>query len=256
MRATVVPACIGVRVRRVVRGRQAALSACVCVVRGRQSRLSVWVCLVRGQSRLSAAEEHVRRKIGDRLLKAGLISDRDLRAALSEQERTGERLGAVLVRLELVSERQVARTLAQQLGLAYVNLAAHPPDPAALVLIPRELASKRVSIAVRFEDDTLVVATADPLLLESREDVETTVGSPVRPAVATRTDILRAIQTGYAARPIPAPIAAETTCRRCGGPLRTGWRFCPFCASSTAAPRWPVSSAADRDLKPAAGGFR
>jgi hypothetical protein len=216
----------------------------------------VWVCLVRGQSRLSAAEEHVRRKIGDRLLKAGLISDRDLRAALSEQERTGERLGAVLVRLELVSERQVARTLAQQLGLAYVNLAAHPPDPVALVLIPRELASKRVSIAVRFEDDTLVVATADPLLLESREDVETTVGSPVRPAVATRTDILRAIQTGYAARPIPAPIAAETTCRRCGGPLRTGWRFCPFCASSTAAPRWPVSSAADRDLKPAAGGFR
>ncbi len=178
----------------------------------------------------------MRRKIGDRLLKAGLISDRDLRAALSEQERTGERLGAVLVRLELVSERQVARTLAQQLGLAYVNLAAHPPDPAALVLIPRELASKRVSIAVRFEDDTLVVATADPLFLESREDVETTVGSPVRPAVATRTDILRAIQTGYAARPIPAPIAAETTCRRCGGPLRTGWRFCPFCASSTAAP--------------------
>jgi hypothetical protein len=207
--------------------------------------------------RLPRPEEHVRRKIGDRLLRAGLISDRDLQVALAEQALTGERLGAVLVRLELVSERQVARTLAQQLGLAYVNLTDHPPDPAALVLIPRELASKRVSVAVRFEDAALIVATADPLLLEAGHDVETMVGSPVRPAVATRTDILRAIQTGYATRPIPAPAAADTACSRCGGPLRTGWRFCPFCASSTAARSGlRVSTIVDQHLKPAVGGLR
>ena len=49
----------------------------------------------------------MREKIGDRLLRAGLISDRDLRTALAEQARTGERLGAVMVRLDVVSERQV-----------------------------------------------------------------------------------------------------------------------------------------------------
>ena len=72
-----------------------------------------------------------------------MISERDLQAALAEHERTGERLGAVLVRLELVDERQVARTLAQQLGLAYVNLADQPPDPAVLDADSRELASRQ-----------------------------------------------------------------------------------------------------------------
>ena len=201
----------------------------------------------------------MREKIGDRLLRAGLISDRDLRTALAEQARTGERLGAILVRLDVVSERQVARTLAQQLGLAYVNLADHPPDPAALVLIPREVASRHESVAVRFQDAALIVASADPTQLDSQGDVESIVGSPVMPAVATRSDILRAIQTGYASRPAPVPVPVSgSACRRCGGELGTGWRFCPFCASSTggwAGKRVPTTSEA-LVLKPAAGGFR
>ncbi len=202
----------------------------------------------------------MRRRIGDRLIRAGLISDRDLRAALAEQARTGERLGAILVRLDVVSEWQVARTLAQQLGLAYVNLTDHPPDPAALVLIPREVASRHESVAVRFQDAALIVASADPTQLESNGDVESMVGSPVTPAVATRSDILRVIQTGYSARPrsVPVPAVSANVCGRCGGELGAGWRFCPFCASSTGGrpgkrlpthPGTPV-------LKPAAGGFR
>jgi hypothetical protein len=202
----------------------------------------------------------VRRRIGDRLIRAGLISDRDLRTALAEQARTGERLGAVLVRLDVVSERQVARTLAQQLGLAYVNLADQPPDPAALVLIPREVASRHESVAVRFQDAALIVATADPTQLDSKGDVASVVGSPVTPAVATRSDILRAIQTGYATRPtaIPVAVVSANACGRCGGELGAGWRFCPFCASSTggrAGRRVPASPERPA-LKPAAGGFR
>jgi len=202
----------------------------------------------------------VRRRIGDRLIRAGLISDRDLRTALGEQARTGERLGAILVRLDVVSERQVARTLAQQLGLAYVNLADHPPDPAALVLIPREVASRHESVAVRFQDAALIVATADPTQLDSKGDVESMVGSPVTPAVATRSDILRAIQTGYTTRPapVPVPVVSASACGRCGGELGAGWRFCPFCASSTGGrPGKRVLTSPDSSvLKPAAGGFR
>jgi hypothetical protein len=202
----------------------------------------------------------VRRRIGDRLLRAGLICDRDLRTALAEQARTGERLGAILVRLDVVSERQVARTLAQQLAIAYVNLADHPPDPAAFVLIPREVASRHESVAVRFQDAALIVATADPTQLDSKGDVESMVGSPVTPAIATRSDILRAIQTGYATRPapVPGPIVSGNACGRCGGELGAGWRFCPFCASSTAgtAGKRIATTPEPPVLKPAAGGFR
>jgi hypothetical protein len=201
----------------------------------------------------------VRRKIGDCLIKAGLISHDDLQRALAEHRRTGERIGAVLVRHELVSEPEVARMLAQQLGLAYINLTSNPPDAAVLGLIPRELASKRLSVAARFEDDVLVVATADPLHFAMAREVEAMVGSPVKPAVATRSDILRAIQTGYAAVPHAQPAGGDAvhTCRRCAGALEPGWRFCPFCASSTALrPGWRVSRPGARHLKPAAGEFR
>ena len=202
----------------------------------------------------------MRRKIGDSLIRAGWISEQDLQVALAEHRRTGERLGAVLVRLELADERQIARTLALQLGLAYVNLADQPPDPAVLTLIPQELASRRVSVAVRFEQAALIVATADPLVFAIGREVESTLGAPVKPAVATRSDILRVIHSGYgAASPPPRPVSLSTPsqiCRRCAGNLQPGWRFCPNCSTSTTIrPAWrPAATATDEILKPAVGG--
>ena len=91
----------------------------------------------------------MRKKIGECLIQAGLITEDDLRVALAEHKRTGERLGVVLVRMNLATEKQIAKALAFQLGFPYVNLAENPPDPAAVVLIPKEVALKRVCIAVR-----------------------------------------------------------------------------------------------------------
>ena len=81
---------------------------------------------------LAVKRSAVRRKIGDSLVRAGFDFRQDLQAALAEHRRTGQRLGAVLVRLDLADERQIARMLALQLGLAYLNLADQPPDPAVL----------------------------------------------------------------------------------------------------------------------------
>ena len=89
----------------------------------------------------------MRKKIGECLVQAGLITETDLQTALVEHKRSGERLGTVLVRLNLASERQIAKTLAYQLGFSYVNLAENPPDPAAVILIPKEVALKRTCVA-------------------------------------------------------------------------------------------------------------
>ena len=72
----------------------------------------------------------MRKKIGECLIQAGLITDDDLRRALAEHKRTGERLGVVLVRMNLATEKQIAKALAFQLGFPYINLAENPPDPA------------------------------------------------------------------------------------------------------------------------------
>ena len=139
----------------------------------------------------------VRKKIGECLIQAGLITEEELQVALAEHKRTGERIGAVLVRLNFATEKQITKALAYQLGFAYTNLAEEPPDPQAIVLIPREVALKRICVAVRLEKNVLTVAMSDPLLFSLVQDLEFQTGHRIKQVVATKTDILTAIEHGY-----------------------------------------------------------
>src|SRR5689334_4688906 len=139
----------------------------------------------------------MRKKIGECLIQAGLITEDDLQVALAEHKRTGERVGVVLVRMNLATEKQIAKALAFQLGFPYINLAENPPESAAVVLIPKEVSLKRVCVAVSLEKNLLTVAMSDPLLFSLVQDLEFQTGYRIKQVVATRGDILDAIQTGY-----------------------------------------------------------
>ncbi len=139
----------------------------------------------------------MRKKIGECLIQAGLITETDLQIALAEHKRTGDRLGAVLVRMNLATEKQIAKALAHQLGFSYVNLAENPPDPTAVVLIPKDESVKRVCVAISFEKNLLTVAMADPLLFSLVQDLEFQTGYRIKQVVATAVEILDAIQKSY-----------------------------------------------------------
>ena len=166
----------------------------------------------------------MRKKLGECLIQAGLISEDDLQAALAEHKRTGERLGAVLVRLNLATERQIAKALAYQLGFPYLNLSENPPEIAAVTLIAKDVALKRSCVAVRLDKNLLTVAMADPLLFSLVQDLEFQTGYRIKQVVATRADILEAIAAGYPdkalmrssgpAAGVPAPRAAARDPKR------------------------------------------
>jgi type IV pilus assembly protein PilB len=139
----------------------------------------------------------VRKKIGECLIQAGLITEDDLRTALLEHKRTGERLGVVLVRMNLATEKQIAKALAFQLGFPYINLSENPPDQAAVILIPKDVALKRICVAVGLEKNLLTVAMSDPLLFSLVQDLEFQTGYRIKQVVSTRGDIVDAIETGY-----------------------------------------------------------
>src|SRR5690242_5957621 len=139
----------------------------------------------------------LRKKIGECLVQAGLITETDLQTALVEHKRSGERLGSVLVRMNLATERQIAKALAYQLGFSYVNLAENPPDPSAVVLISKDVALKRTCIAIAVEKNLLTVAMADPLLFSLVQDLEFQTGYRIKQVVATRADIIESIASGY-----------------------------------------------------------
>ncbi|MEO8680006.1 MAG: ATPase, T2SS/T4P/T4SS family [Vicinamibacterales bacterium] len=169
----------------------------------------------------------MRKKLGECLIQAGLITEDDLRTALTEHKRTGERLGAVLVRLNLATERQIAKALAYQLGFPYLNLSEMPPDPNIVILIPKEVALKRSCVAIRLDKNLLTVAMADPLLFSLVQDLEFQTGYRIKQVVATRADIMDAIAAGYpdkalmrtggAAGQMPATRPAPTRDAAAGG---------------------------------------
>src|SRR2546427_9331872 len=99
--------------------------------------------------------------------------------------------------MNLATEKQIAKALALQLGFPYVNLPENPRDPSAVILIPKEVATKRVCIAVILEKNLLTVAMSDPLLFSLVQDLEFQTGYRIKQVVSTRGDILDAIQTCY-----------------------------------------------------------
>jgi type IV pilus assembly protein PilB len=139
----------------------------------------------------------LRKKLGETLVQAGLLSEEDLRTALTEHKRTGERLGIVLVRLNMATEHQIAKTLAHQLGFPYVNLAENPPELSVSTLIPKDLAIKRACIAWRLEKNVLTVAMADPLLFNLVQDLGFRTGYRIKQVISTRSEILEAIALAY-----------------------------------------------------------
>jgi type IV pilus assembly protein PilB len=139
-----------------------------------------------------------KKRLGDILCEAGLISPDQLKKALEEHRlSTGKRLGEILIQLKIATESAIARTLSSQLGFQYVDLLTVPVEPEAIARIPESLAKKHQAIPVSIEDSLLRVAFADPLDYESIRDLGFSSGCTIRPVIATRKDILEAIERHY-----------------------------------------------------------
>jgi len=101
-------------------------------------------------------------RLGDILIREGLITREQLSAALSEQKSTGHRLGYVLVKLGLVQELEVTKVLARQYRMPAVDLSRFEVDQKVLKMVPGDFALKHIVLPLKREGRTLTVAMADP----------------------------------------------------------------------------------------------
>jgi type IV pilus assembly protein PilB len=142
------------------------------------------------------AKEH--KRLGDLLIDENIITPQDLADAIAEQRRTGELLGATLVRMGLVTESQVMKTLQLQLGLPLVDLAEVAADEQALALVKEELARKYSALPLEIEGrKTLVIAMSDPLNVAALEDLRFHSNMFIKPVLALATQIQDAIERYY-----------------------------------------------------------
>ena len=138
-----------------------------------------------------------KKRLGDILCEAGLITQDQLRKALDEHRKTSKRLGEILIQNKIATESAIAQTLSSQLGFQYLELGTVAIEPEAILLIPESLARKHQAIPISTEGNTLLVALADPLAYESIRDLGFSSGYTIRPVIATRKDILESIDRHY-----------------------------------------------------------
>ena len=102
-----------------------------------------------------------------------------------------------LGRRGVIEEEQVASALAQRLRIPYVNLASHTFEPDTVSLIREEVATKYRVVAIRQDEDSLVVATANPVDHEAVRAIEFATGRRVRLVVATGSALTDALNRAY-----------------------------------------------------------
>ncbi len=106
--------------------------------------------------------ENGRVPLGRLFVESGLLNDAQVEDALFEGSQTGERLGEIVVRRGLISEEDLAKTLAEQWSLSYVDRASIFFDPGALGSLSREDAQHLEAMPTRVQDGRIVVAVAEP----------------------------------------------------------------------------------------------
>lgn len=138
----------------------------------------------------------LRKRLGDLLVESGLISMEQLQTALKEKG-SSQRLGDALLQRGYITEQQLIEVLEYQLGIPHISLYRYPFDTNLFTLIPKEMARRNLIIPLKKNGEKLFVAMADPMDFIVIDDLRLSTGFQIETAIATKDDILRAINKFY-----------------------------------------------------------
>ena len=139
-----------------------------------------------------------RKKLGQILVGAGLITEDQLVEALAEQKNTkGKHLGRIIVEKKWARNEDICQALSQQLNIPYVKLSELEISKEVLQTITRKRANRKLIFPYRMTGRRLRLAMANPLDYTTIDEVKFRTGLDISVAVATEEDIREAIDNHY-----------------------------------------------------------
>jgi MSHA biogenesis protein MshE len=136
-------------------------------------------------------------RLGDLLIKQGLLTDEQLKLALDEQKRSGRKLGRIVVDSAYVTEDNISRALARQLNADFVDLKSFNPDANLIKLLPENHARRFRAMVLSEKNGALVVGFADPTDMQVFDDISRLLHREVDLAVVSESQLLAAIDRLY-----------------------------------------------------------
>lgn len=144
-------------------------------------------------------------KLGELLVRAGVLDEFKLKAALAEQQRWGGRLGRILVEMNFVHEDLLVKALSKQLGVPRARLDKAEIPAEILSRIDPQFAAQNAVCPERYLPDKkiLVIAMADPTNVSAIDELRFKTGLRVETSLAGELEITQAIDRMFYGR---API--------------------------------------------------
>lgn len=136
-------------------------------------------------------------KLGELLVERKRISEHQLAEALTEQKRTGRKLGRVLTDIGAISESEMHQCLAEYLDIPFVDLAHMSFDPKAVSRLPENHARRYRALVLKADSRGLLVGMADPTDIFAVDELTRLLGQTPRLALASESDLLRTIDVVY-----------------------------------------------------------
>ncbi len=143
--------------------------------------------------------ESPRKRLGEILIERGKLDSAGLERALRLQQESGDKLGALLVTLGVVAQRDVSEALAAQLGLPLVEAARYPELPILEERISARFLRESRALPLLEDESELALAMADPTDAYTMNAFEMVTGRTVRPLVAIPTELEAALERLYGA---------------------------------------------------------
>lgn len=136
-------------------------------------------------------------RLGEILLQQNLMTEEQLQFALTEQKRTGRKLGRLFVENRFVTEDQISEAMAKQLNISFVNLKHYNIKPDVVKKLPELQARRFRAIVLEQRDNGYLVAMVDPTDLFAYDEISRILKANIYLAVVNENDLLAAIDNLY-----------------------------------------------------------
>jgi len=132
--------------------------------------------------------------MGERLVAAGLLSERDLERARMAKREMGCMLGEALVRLGLVAEANVTKYLAEELNVKVADKGDYPEEPVIIESLPEHFLLNNNVVPLSANDDSIVLAALAPQDPFVQKALQLATGKRIELHLGLATDIEAALE--------------------------------------------------------------
>jgi type IV pilus assembly protein PilB len=137
-------------------------------------------------------------RLGDSLVEKELLTQKRVEEAVALQQKTGKRMGQIIIENGWASEQDVLMAIGEQLSVPYVRLRTGIYDPDVTNLLDRKTAARLRVVPLQKVRGTVALATADPQAIPTFDEIEQRLGCRVYPVLAKREEIMNTIHDVYA----------------------------------------------------------